>query len=155
MFVTIRKPSFEFPRQIHTTVYSHLSYCAANNYAFEKGNGYCNCIYDFGANTMIGSIDFDSRCACRCTLCFTIYFIAHILLRHNLICRVVDPVKNYIRYIYMNKRVVFVNGVKTSRTWSSKYKKSIDCKRPKGFSQRQYCKYGRKTRKNKTNRNQF
>ena len=31
-----------------------------------------------------------------------------------------------------------------SRKWSIKYKKSINCKRPKGFSQRQYCKYGRK-----------
>jgi thiol-disulfide isomerase/thioredoxin len=28
--------------------------------------------------------------------------------------------------------------------WSMKYKKSINCKRPKGFSQRQHCKYGRK-----------
>lgn len=28
--------------------------------------------------------------------------------------------------------------------WSQKYKKSINCRRPKGFSQRQYCKYGRK-----------
>jgi Thioredoxin len=33
---------------------------------------------------------------------------------------------------------------KTHRKWSQKYKKSINCKRPKGFSQRQYCKYGRK-----------
>jgi hypothetical protein len=33
--------------------------------------------------------------------------------------------------------------------WSMKYKKSINCKRPKGFSQKQHCKYGRKTRKNK------
>lgn len=31
--------------------------------------------------------------------------------------------------------------------WSAKYKRSINCKRPKGFSQRQYCKYGRKSRK--------
>lgn len=31
-----------------------------------------------------------------------------------------------------------------SRKWSQKYKKSINCKRPKGFSQKQYCKYGRK-----------
>ena len=32
--------------------------------------------------------------------------------------------------------------------WSLKYKRSINCKKPKGFSQRQYCKYGRKlTRK--------
>lgn len=28
--------------------------------------------------------------------------------------------------------------------WSQKYKKSINCKRPSGFSQKQYCKYGRK-----------
>ena len=27
--------------------------------------------------------------------------------------------------------------------WSRKYKKSIDCNKPKGFSQRQYCAYGR------------
>jgi hypothetical protein len=34
------------------------------------------------------------------------------------------------------------------RRWSTKYKRSIDCKKPKGFSQKQYCKYGRKkTRK--------
>jgi len=28
--------------------------------------------------------------------------------------------------------------------WSMKYKKSINCSNPKGFSQRQHCKYGRK-----------
>ena len=28
--------------------------------------------------------------------------------------------------------------------WTRKYKKSINCKTPKGFSQKQYCKYGRK-----------
>jgi hypothetical protein len=27
--------------------------------------------------------------------------------------------------------------------WSRKYKQSINCNKPKGFSQRQYCKYGR------------
>lgn len=31
-----------------------------------------------------------------------------------------------------------------TRKWSKKYKKSINCKNPKGFSQKQYCKYGRK-----------
>ena len=31
----------------------------------------------------------------------------------------------------------------TARKWSIKYKKSINCTRPKGFSQKQYCKYGR------------
>ena len=33
---------------------------------------------------------------------------------------------------------------KSRKRWSLKYKKSINCKRPRGFSQRQYCKYGRK-----------
>ena len=28
--------------------------------------------------------------------------------------------------------------------WSLKYKKSINCKHPHGFSQKQHCKYGRK-----------
>jgi hypothetical protein len=29
------------------------------------------------------------------------------------------------------------------RKWSRKYKNSINCRRPKGFSQKQYCKYSR------------
>ena len=38
--------------------------------------------------------------------------------------------------------------------WSLKYKRSINCRKPRGFSQKQHCKYGRKkTRKNKTRRN--
>jgi hypothetical protein len=37
---------------------------------------------------------------------------------------------------------------KMGRKWSTTYKKNINCKRPKGFSQKQYCKYGRKTYKN-------
>jgi hypothetical protein len=36
--------------------------------------------------------------------------------------------------------------------WSMKYKKSINCKNPKGFSQRQHCKYGRKGWKTRKNR---
>ena len=39
--------------------------------------------------------------------------------------------------------------LKRGGKWSAKYKRSIDCKRPKGFSQKQHCKYGRKTRKHK------
>ena len=31
--------------------------------------------------------------------------------------------------------------------WSIKYKKSINCNHPKGFSQKQHCKYGRRTHK--------
>lgn len=33
---------------------------------------------------------------------------------------------------------------KGGRKWSLKYKRSINCKRPKGFSQKQHCKYGRR-----------
>ena len=32
---------------------------------------------------------------------------------------------------------------KGNRRWSLKYKRSINCRRPKGFSQKQYCKYSR------------
>ena len=35
-----------------------------------------------------------------------------------------------------------------TKKWSNTYKKTINCKNPKGFSQKQYCKYGRnKTKK--------
>ena len=34
----------------------------------------------------------------------------------------------------------------TGGKWSRKYKKSINCNRPKGFSQKQYCTYSRKKR---------
>ena len=34
-----------------------------------------------------------------------------------------------------------------TKKWSNAYKKSINCKKPKGFSQKQYCKYGRKKTK--------
>lgn len=40
----------------------------------------------------------------------------------------------------------------TGGKWSLKYKKSINCKRPKGFSQRQHCKYGRKSSRRSSNR---
>lgn len=33
---------------------------------------------------------------------------------------------------------------KSSKNWTRKRKMSINCKKPKGFSQKQYCKYGRK-----------
>jgi hypothetical protein len=32
---------------------------------------------------------------------------------------------------------------KKGGAWTAKYKKSINCNRPRGFSQKQYCKYGR------------
>jgi hypothetical protein len=45
---------------------------------------------------------------------------------------------------------VGTNRVGTNRVggkWSIKYKKSINCSHPKGFSQKQHCKYGRRTQK--------
>ena len=44
-------------------------------------------------------------------------------------------------------------GKKTKRKWSNKYKRQINCKKPKGFSQKQYCKK-RKNRKTKKYRSQ-
>jgi hypothetical protein len=44
--------------------------------------------------------------------------------------------------------ITYIMTKSKKRVWSRKYKKSINCRRPKGFSQKQYCKYGRKTRKN-------
>lgn len=35
------------------------------------------------------------------------------------------------------------NSSQRGGKWTRKYKKSINCKRPRGFSQKQYCKYGR------------
>jgi predicted nucleic acid-binding Zn-ribbon protein len=39
--------------------------------------------------------------------------------------------------------------VKRGGAWTLKYKRSINCMRPKGFSQKQYCKYGRKSKTSK------
>jgi len=45
--------------------------------------------------------------------------------------------KNYNKYKKGTRKVK-----KTSiKKWSGKYKKTINCKNPKGFSQKQYCKY--------------
>lgn len=38
---------------------------------------------------------------------------------------------------------------KKNRKWSMKYKKSINCNNPKGFSQKQHCKYGKTKKKTK------
>ena len=46
------------------------------------------------------------------------------------------------------KEVVPAEGAAGGK-WSKKYKRSINCRRPKGFSQRQHCKYGRKSRKSR------
>lgn len=48
---------------------------------------------------------------------------------------------------------MFSKTSKKPRKWSMKYKKSINCKRPKGFSQRQHCKYGRRKTQKRQKRN--
>ena len=53
----------------------------------------------------------------------------------------------------MTNTTTSTGGSKRRRRWSNKYKSSINCRRPKGFSQRQYCKYGRKrTRRRQSKR---
>ncbi len=51
---------------------------------------------------------------------------------------------NKTKKMIMTKRKKMIGG-----KWSIKYKKSINCSRPKGFSQKQYCKFGRKTKTKK------
>lgn len=45
-------------------------------------------------------------------------------------------------FTYKRRKMQKLKGGK----WSLKYKRSINCKRPKGFSQKQYCKYGKKNK---------
>jgi len=40
-----------------------------------------------------------------------------------------------------------IGAKRIGRKWTIKYKKSINCRHPKGFSQKQHCKYGRRTHK--------
>ena len=64
--------------------------------------------------------------------------------------REVDSFVDWINTSLKNSESNKVGGRKRTRKtnkrsgWTKKYKKSINCKRPKGFSQKQYCKYGRK-----------
>ena len=51
--------------------------------------------------------------------------------------------KNHTKKHKKNKK-----GYKVGK-WSKKYKLSINCKNPKGFSQKQYCKYSRKNSRKK------
>ena len=49
-----------------------------------------------------------------------------------------------------------ISRKKIGGKWSMKYKKSINCNRPKGFSQKQHCKYGSKTqKKNRSKKNKI
>ena len=50
--------------------------------------------------------------------------------------------KSKKRHTKRNKKTR--HNKKRGGKWSRKYKASINCSNPKGFSQKQYCKYGRK-----------
>ena len=65
----------------------------------------------------------------------------------NAQCRIMQYVQNGGNQT--TKRFQRRKKNKKSNNWSLKYKRSINCKRPRGFSQRQYCKYGRKKSYNK------
>ena len=41
------------------------------------------------------------------------------------------------------KKLINKKNKNKKHKWSMKYKKSINCKRPKGFSQKQFCKYNK------------
>ena len=54
--------------------------------------------------------------------------------------------KNYVSHKTHKTHKKHYGGTRRKRggKWSLKYKRSINCKRPRGFSQKQHCKYGRK-----------
>ena len=54
-----------------------------------------------------------------------------------------DSIKSNITKTRKNRVMNGSRKNKTAGKWSLKYKRSINCRRPKGFSQRQHCKYGR------------
>ena len=56
-----------------------------------------------------------------------------------------DLTKNHVTKSSLKKSSLTKSSLKKSpKKWSDKYKKKINCKDPKGFSQRQHCLYGRK-----------
>jgi chromosome segregation ATPase len=64
-----------------------------------------------------------------------------------------DTMTNEYRVLTINQNIGQGNRLRKSKkkgkrgkrggAWTAKYKKSINCKRPRGFSQKQYCKYGK------------
>jgi hypothetical protein len=50
---------------------------------------------------------------------------------------------------WIDSKIRYKKGQKGGK-WSRKYKRSINCRRPRGFSQKRYCRYGRKTNKKRT-----
>jgi len=62
--------------------------------------------------------------------------------------RTIDSLVDWIKKEKQSGGKMFKKKGKTRKLkggkWSLKYKRSINCKRPRGFSQKQHCKYGRK-----------
>lgn len=69
------------------------------------------------------------------------------------ICNHLDSIGDYeaadLAFERYAKKYNSPRGKMKSR-WSTKYKKSIDCNNPKGFSQKNYCKRKRRGGKYKT-----
>ena len=74
------------------------------------------------------------------------YEDAEISTKDRTIDSFVEWIENHIK---KSSREKIMHGGK----WSLKYKRSINCKHPKGFSQRQHCKYGRKKLRSIKNKN--
>jgi predicted nucleic acid-binding Zn-ribbon protein len=64
---------------------------------------------------------------------------------------ILDRQSNELNQARGSKKKRQKKGTKVKRggAWTLKYKRSINCMRPKGFSQKQYCKYGRKSKTSK------
>ena len=62
----------------------------------------------------------------------------------NAQCRIMQHVQNGGNQTTKRFQRRKSKNKKSKNGWSLQYKKSINCKRPRGFSQRQYCNYGRK-----------
>ena len=59
-------------------------------------------------------------------------------------------IDSFVEWIENNIKKSSRENLMRGGKWSLKYKRSINCRHPKGFSQRQHCKYGRKKLSNKT-----
>lgn len=55
----------------------------------------------------------------------------------------ISPLKTLTKHT--NKKSFNNKKTKKHHKWSAKYKHSINCLTPRGFSQKQYCKYGKKS----------
>jgi hypothetical protein len=58
--------------------------------------------------------------------------------------RTIDCFVNWINSETKHMQNGGTRKLKKKHKWSLKYKRSINCRNPRGFSQKQYCKYGRK-----------